>query len=280
MVFSLQQRIVIVEAYLRTGSIKETQQAFLEKYPEIKAPAKCSVQNCVKKWRETGSVENVKKQRPKVIRTPKVVSDIQQRISRSPQKSTQRLSQQVDLSRTTCQRVLKSLSMRAYRITCVQELKLPDKDKRLQYCRWLLSMVEEERLNPLLYFISDEAWFHLSGYMNSQNTRYWSSENPHVIHETPLHDLKIGVWCAVSGTKIVGAIIFASTVNTDVYLHILEQFNDQLTPQDKMQFFFQQDGATCYTSYRSLSRVHDMFTEERTNKQRVMTTTFPGLVIM
>ena len=107
------------------------------------------------------------KQRPKLVRTPEVVRDIQQRISRSPQKSTQRLSQQVGLSRTTCQRVLKSLSMRAYRITCVRELKLPDKDKRLQYCRWVLSMVEEGRLDPLLYFMSDEAWFHLSGYVNS-----------------------------------------------------------------------------------------------------------------
>ena len=203
MVFSLQQRIVIVEAYLRTGSIKETQQAFLEKYPQIKAPAKRSVQSLLKKWRETGSVE-----RPELVRTPEVVSNIQQRIFRSPQKSTQKLSQQVSVPRTTCQRVLKSMSMRAYKVTCVQELKLPDKDERLQYCRWLLSMVEEGRLDPLLYFMSDEAWFHLSGYVNSQNTRYWSSENPHVIHETPLHNLKIGVWCAVSETKIVGPIFF------------------------------------------------------------------------
>ena len=111
MVFSLQQRIVIVEAYLRTGLIKETQQEFLEKYPEIKAPAKRSVQSLIKKWRETGSVENVKKQRPKLVRTPEVVSNILQRISRSPQNSTRRPSQQVGLSRTTCQRVLKSLSI-------------------------------------------------------------------------------------------------------------------------------------------------------------------------
>ena len=113
MVFSLQQRIVIVEAYLHTGSIKETQQAFLKKYPEIKASAKRFVQSLVKKWRATGSVENVKKQRPKLIRTPEVVSNIQQRIFRSLQKSTGRLSQQVGVSRTTCQRVLKSLCMRA-----------------------------------------------------------------------------------------------------------------------------------------------------------------------
>ena len=83
-------------------------------------------------------------------------------------------------------------------------------------------MVEEGRLDPLLYFMSNEAWFHLSGYVNSQNTRYWSFENLPVIHETPLHDLKIGVWCTVSGTKIVGPIFFESTENTDVYLHILD----------------------------------------------------------
>ena len=53
-------------------------------------------------------------------------------------------------------------------------------------------------------------------------------------------------------------------MDTDVCLHILEQFDYQLTPQDKMQFFFQQDGATCHTSHKSLTRVHDMFTEERT----------------
>ena len=69
-------------------------------------------------------------------------------------------------------------------------------------------MVEEGRLDPLLYFMSDEAWFHLSGYVNSQNTRCWSSENPQVIGETPLHDLKISVWCAVSRTKIVDPIFF------------------------------------------------------------------------
>ena len=82
-------------------------------------------------------------------------------------------------------------------------------------------MIEEGHLDTLLYFISDEAWFHLSGYVNSQDTRYWSSENPHVIQEKPWHDLKIGAWCAVSGTKIISPIFFELTVNTDVYLHIL-----------------------------------------------------------
>jgi hypothetical protein len=39
----------------------------------------------------------------------------------------------------------------------------------------------------------DEAWFHLSGYVNSQNSRIWSAENPHAFYERPLQLLKVGV---------------------------------------------------------------------------------------
>jgi hypothetical protein len=34
-------------------------------------------------------------------------------------------------------------------------------------------------------FFSDEAWFHLSGYVNSQNMRIWSTKNLHVYVEAP-----------------------------------------------------------------------------------------------
>jgi hypothetical protein len=34
-------------------------------------------------------------------------------------------------------------------------------------------------------WFSDEAWFHLSGYVNSQNTRLCASENPHALFEEP-----------------------------------------------------------------------------------------------
>jgi hypothetical protein len=115
-------------------------------------------------------------------------------------------------------------------------------------------------LTHLVSFMPDEAWFHLSGYVNSQNSRYWATESPHELHEQPLH----GVWCGVSATRIIGPIFFDSTVNTDVYLTILEEFYSQLTEQEREYCFFQQDRATSHTSLRSLARVHEMFTAERT----------------
>lgn len=46
-------------------------------------------------------------------------------------------------------------------------------------------------LNRVLF--TDDEWFHLSRYVHSQNTRIWSTENPHIFHESPLYCQKISV---------------------------------------------------------------------------------------
>jgi hypothetical protein len=44
------------------------------------------------------------------------------------------------------------------------------------------SMLEYQ--DPTLLF-NDEAWFNLSGYVNSQNKEYWPVENPMLFYEVP-----------------------------------------------------------------------------------------------
>jgi hypothetical protein len=34
---------------------------------------------------------------------------------------------------------------------------------------------------------------HLSGYVNKQTKQIWNEENPHAIHQVPLHSAKLGV---------------------------------------------------------------------------------------
>jgi hypothetical protein len=48
------------------------------------------------------------------------------------------------------------------------------------------------------FFFMDETWFHLSGYINSKNSRICSAENPQELHENPLHLSNSGVWCTES----------------------------------------------------------------------------------
>jgi hypothetical protein len=97
------------------------------------------------------------------------------------------------------------------------------------------------------------------------------------VHQQQLHDQKIGVWCAVLGTRIIEPIFFDRTVNTEVYMNIFEEFCAQLTEEERQSFLFQQDGATCHTSRVSLQRVHDVFSEERTVSKNLWPPRSPDL---
>jgi hypothetical protein len=54
----------------------------------------------------------------------------------------------------------------------------------------------------------DEANFHLCGNVNSQNCRYWATENPRDIHQKPLHFEKVIVWCSVASSGVIGPYFF------------------------------------------------------------------------
>jgi hypothetical protein len=56
---------------------------------------------------------------------------------------------------------------------------------------FVILCVKQFALDMLLFM--DEAWFHLNGYINNQNSRIWSDKNPHALHENPLHLSKICV---------------------------------------------------------------------------------------
>ena len=85
--------------------------------------------------------------------------------------------------------MLKSLDLKSYCVTVVQCLQDADVVKRVNYCMWLLNSLCMGLIDLFQYIMRDEAWFHLSGHVNSQNT-YWVAENPHLVREQPLEDKK------------------------------------------------------------------------------------------
>ena len=96
--------------------------------------------------------------------------------------------------------------------------------------------------------------------MNSQNCRIRSAENPHAMHETPLYDEKIGVWCAISRSRIIGPIFFTETINSDCYIKdVLKPFLTKLSDTEKRIGYFQQDVATAHTSNASLTILQTIF---------------------
>lgn len=161
---------------------------------EKKTPANCCIQSLVWKWCQTVSVANMKKSRPPLVRAPEAVCDILE-------------NQLEDKSVYHKRRVLKSPNLKPYRIMCAGTERT-QKAKGVNNRTWLMTMIADGHLDLLLYFMTNEAWFHSSGHVNPQNMRYWSTEYSHLTHETPFNDQKIGVWCVVSGTQTVGPNFF------------------------------------------------------------------------
>lgn len=50
----------------------------------------------------------------------------------------------------------------------------------------------------------DEAHIKLSGKLNKQSIRYYSSENPKHVFERPLCPEKVSVWCGMARFGIIG----------------------------------------------------------------------------
>jgi hypothetical protein len=68
---------------------------------------------------------------------------------------------------TAAWRVTKNLHLRSYKITQVQVIEEGDYERRMHFCNWFLEVVKDGVLD-----LTEEALFHLSGYINAQNSTY------------------------------------------------------------------------------------------------------------
>jgi hypothetical protein len=157
--------------------------------------------------------------------------DIGHRLENFSRKSLRRLARQSGVPVGRAWTATKLLYNRLYKITVVPEIKLVDYAKRVRFYNWFINHVHDGLLDPKLTFFTDEANFNLSGYVNSQNNRYLSSENPHALIQLPLYDHEVGVWCAFSANRIIGPIYYEGTLDIQRYINeILNPFFVNLEP--------------------------------------------------
>lgn len=149
--------------------------------------------------------------------------------------------------------------MYPYKTTVIHQLYPHDFQQRINYCNWFNNNLQDDNILDRVFF-SDEAWFHLSGYVNSQNFRTWASENPHNYSETSLHPIKVGIWVAISRRRIIGPIFFHDTINAERYrTNILEPFFANLHDDELQLGYFQQDGATAHTAGGTIRYIQEFY---------------------
>jgi hypothetical protein len=188
------------------------------------------------------------------------LDEIGARLEASPKKSLRRLALQCGVSKSAAHVLTKLLKLKPYRTTVIHQFLPPDAEARINHCRWFQHSVYDGMADPDFVFYTDEAWFHLSGYVNSQNNRYWSAENSYSIYEVPLHDVKIGVWCAISAHRIIGPVFFQETINSELYVKlILTPFFRELTEEEKTNGYFMQDNTTAHSANHSMNEINQLF---------------------
>jgi hypothetical protein len=195
--------VFLIETYFaKKKSVKKCIRKFRLKFPEAPVPSQPYVNQLIRKWHSTASVLDKNKERKRIVLTEEKLMDIQARLQLSPRKSLRRLAQETDVAYTAARRATTLLGFRPYRIKKVHRIKQTDFNLRITFCNWLLRNVHDGIIDPDLFFMSDEAWFHVSGNVNAQNSSIWDTENPHVLHQRPLHDMEVGVCCAVSARRV------------------------------------------------------------------------------
>jgi hypothetical protein len=250
-VLTIEEKVFLVQHVLHNGDkyTENVQQKFAQQFPDAQVPHRNAVRNLINKFHETGSVQDAP-QSGKPSTSEETVLNIQDRMLQSPSNSVRWLSQQVHVSKNTTHRILrKNLKLYPYRMSIVHQLKERDHQSCVDYCFWFQNFHVEEGEEILdVTFFTDEAWFHLSKYVISQNTRLWCSENPHEFKEMAVHDQKVRVWCAIRCMRIIGPIFFSDTINAELYsTDILKPFLCHLTEHEIEEAWFQQDGAAAHT---------------------------------
>jgi hypothetical protein len=122
------------------------------------------------------------------------------------------------VSKSSARTATQLLKLRPYKTTVIQALQRSSSQCSFLQLFSTVCCLAWDR-SALTYF-SYEAWFHLQGYINTQNNRYWRSQNPHLTHEVLLHPVKVGVWCVISVRGNVVPVFFNEIIHFERYKRV------------------------------------------------------------
>jgi transposase len=187
--YTSEQRVFLYDTYVKHGSAGKCRRKFRDET----VPSRQTIHNLVNKLRTMGFLIDKETKYKHRVLTEKKLDDTGARLEHTPGKSLKRLAQGIGVSKSSARTATKLLKFRPHKTTVIHALQPCDSASKVRFCSWFLQFVVEGEIDSQLTFFSDEAWFQLQGYINMQNNRYWTLQNPHLSHEAPLHPVRAGV---------------------------------------------------------------------------------------
>ena len=150
----------------------------------------------VNKFKATGVVSNIERSiHRRFARCAENIAVVSESVATDSNVSIPRRSQELGLSDGTLWHILHlDLYLLTYKVQLTHQQKPADHSQHRRYM---------ERVLPFF-----ELHFALGRYVNKQNCRIWSSEDPQVIDERSLHTEKVTVRCALWSAVVIGPYFF------------------------------------------------------------------------
>lgn len=257
MYFTNEERRVICFLQIDEGlSLRKIAKRFHQLFPNRPVPSATGISKMLEKIRATGSVFN----RPKSGRPRSATNEANEvmvigSVYMKTQQSLREVALDTGNSMTSVWRILKRHKFHPYGVKLVQELKEADFGKRLDFCEMMDVKLRDPNFLKNICF-SDESTFHLTGYVNRHNCRYWCQENPHEIREAHTQrPQKRNVWGGILANEIIGPFFIDGNLDGPKYLLLL---HNQIVPTMRASatrqnipwadVVFQQDGAPAHAS--------------------------------
>ena len=196
------------------------------------------------------------------VTTAENVEKVKEFYQDQPSTSQRKAAKILDIGYSSLRKIMDSqLKLFLYKIQVHQPLSDYDITRRLEFANDMFQLIETKQIDPKKIFFTDEAHFHLDGYVNKQNYRHWGTEQPHLAIARSLHPLRVTVWCAITYGQIIGPIFITKTIDRINYREdILENFFRQIRQKKMIDgYWFQQDGARPHRTPENLSRIAEVF---------------------
>lgn len=171
-------------------------------------------------------------------------------INANPRASVRVIARECNVSYGCVRNILKRYKYHPYKIPCHQEIFQMDEERRNAFCEEM-----QERANQDPNFLSsicftDECTFTLNNEPNTQNTRHWAQENPHISFSTRTqYPQKINIWAGIFNNTIIGPFEIIGNLNSGSYLELL--INNvgpavEEAARENQEVWFQHDGCPAH----------------------------------
>lgn len=185
-------------------------------------------------------------------------------VAEHPSTSTRIMARNLNIPRTSIQRILKVEGYHAYHIQRVQALMPADYQQRVDFCQTMLRM---ERDDPGFFekvLWTDESRFERTGIFNIHNTHHWAVENPHLTRDTRFqHRFSVNMWSGILNGEMIGPFELPPRLNGETYKLFLENdlplLLEEVNVNLRRHMVFQNDGAPCHYAAQVRNHLNETY---------------------